>query len=563
MSPTRCGRCSPPAQRQRDGRRGDRVEIDAKRLQRQVPSARSGPSTIEYDTLIVAAGSSYSYFGHDELAAYAHEVKTLESAVTVRSQILRAFERAEWAPSARSRGRPDVRRRRRRADRRRDGRPDRRTRTSHASPATFATSTRTPCGCCCSTARTGSCARFPPSLSARGRRALERLGVTVMRQPDGGRRRRTTVSSSRTEATTDRRSRPTRVIWAAGVNASGLAGELGAPRRRRGRSQRTADGRADLTMPGHPEVIVLGDMVRVRGRKGEAQELPGVAPVAIQRDATRRQAGHQPPRRRSHRPFHYRDKGNLATIGRGSAVVDLHGAAQRPDRVARLARRPPLLPDRLPQPLPGVRAMVVQLLQRRPRLVPDRGPLTYSPGPTTRMRSEKGDSHRASPSRPPRQVGIAERTQARWSRLALWPACTIRTSTSPRTARPRHRAHRQFCPRGPARGSRIPARPDRRHVADAVDADVQAAIGAPPAEHVAHRMVGIVERQPPHADLAPAPDPRGPLERLEQPGAVQARQLGGAAIAGRAHWPVVAPAGSRRSGWHEQCTPPPASRNWL
>jgi NADH dehydrogenase len=117
---------------------------------------------------------------------------------------------------------------------------------------------------------------------------------------------------------------PTRtVIWAAGVRASGLASllgeEAGAEVDRAGR----VTVEADLTLPGHPEVVVLGDMVRVRDAQGDTTTFPGVAPVAIQqghyagRLIADRLAGKQTP------PFHYFDKGNLATIGRGRAVADL------------------------------------------------------------------------------------------------------------------------------------------------------------------------------------------------------------------------------------------------
>ena len=113
------------------------------------------------------------------------------------------------------------------------------------------------------------------------------------------------------------------VIWAAGVTASPLArmlGELaGADVDHVGRL--TVE--PDLTLPGHPEVLALGDMVRVRGSDGQAVSYPGVAPVAIQQGhyAARlirdRLAGRHAP------PFHYHDKGNVATIGRRAAVVDL------------------------------------------------------------------------------------------------------------------------------------------------------------------------------------------------------------------------------------------------
>lgn len=298
-------------------------DVDAKRVHISYPAGEVGPSTIEYDTLIVAAGSSYSYFGHDEFRHYAHEVKTLESAVTVRSQILRAFERAESGSDERER----------------------------AADLTFVVVGAGPTGVEMA-GQIGELAHqtlasefrridtaatrvllldgedrilrtFPPSLSAKAVAQLERLGVTVrvnqmVVDVDDRRVVVEDKTGNRSEIETHT------VVWAAGVTASGLAGALAA----------SVDGELDhsgrltveedLTLPGHPEVIVLGDMVRVRDGNGEARELPGVAPVAIQMGryvaklVSERLAG------RPHRPFHYFDKGNLATIGRNSAVADLH-----------------------------------------------------------------------------------------------------------------------------------------------------------------------------------------------------------------------------------------------
>jgi len=108
------------------------------------------------------------------------------------------------------------------------------------------------------------------------------------------------------------------------VMASSLAGELG----RLAGAEIDRAGRLtverDLTLAGHPEVIALGDMVRVRDAKGEAQTLPGVAPVAIQQGRYAGRLVHQRVSGKATPPFHYRDKGNLATIGRARAVADLH-----------------------------------------------------------------------------------------------------------------------------------------------------------------------------------------------------------------------------------------------
>ena len=114
------------------------------------------------------------------------------------------------------------------------------------------------------------------------------------------------------------------VIWAAGVRASTLAGELagaaGAEPDRAGR----VTVESDLTLQGHPEVVALGDMVRVRGADGEVQQLPGVAPVAIQQGRYAGRLIANRVRGRETPPFHYRNKGNLATIGRARAVADLN-----------------------------------------------------------------------------------------------------------------------------------------------------------------------------------------------------------------------------------------------
>jgi NADH dehydrogenase len=165
---------------------------------------------------------------------------------------------------------------------------------------------------------------FPEKLSAKAADALRSLGVTpltghavtgidaegVTVQADGG-------EPERIPART--------VIWAAGVTASGLAGLLA----RAAGVQTDRVGRLtvepDLTLPGHPEVIALGDMVRVRGRGGDVQNLPGLAPVAMQEGRYAARLVRHRLEGRPTKPFRYVDKGNLATIGRGRAVGDLKG----------------------------------------------------------------------------------------------------------------------------------------------------------------------------------------------------------------------------------------------
>jgi NADH dehydrogenase len=165
---------------------------------------------------------------------------------------------------------------------------------------------------------------FPPSLSAKAARSLGRLGVTVLlgRMVTGIDAEGVTIDHEDGEA----EHIPSRtVIWAAGVTASSLATRLGELTG----AERDAAGRvtveADLTLPGHPEVFALGDMVSVRGAGGEILSLPGVAPVAMQEG--RYAAGVVRARLESREtaPFHYHDKGNLATIGRAAAVADVRG----------------------------------------------------------------------------------------------------------------------------------------------------------------------------------------------------------------------------------------------
>ena len=282
----------------------------------------TAPATVPYDTLIVAAGSSYSYFGHEDWREYAAEVKTLESAIAVRAEILRAFEAAEMMDDPEARraeltfvvvgaGPTGVEMSGQIAELARDT-LRRNFRTIDAASA----------GVIMVDALDRVLTSFPESLSRKAQRSLEDLGVTVRLKRtvvgiDGE-----SVTISDPDGATERIPAKT-VIWAAGVTASALAGQLGklsgAEVDRAGRL--TVE--SDLTLPGHPEVIALGDMVRVRGEDGAPVTYPGVAPVAIQQG---RFAGKLVSHRlegRATSAFHYFDKGNLATIGRGHAVAQI------------------------------------------------------------------------------------------------------------------------------------------------------------------------------------------------------------------------------------------------
>jgi NADH dehydrogenase len=289
----------------------------------------SSPRTIGYGTLLVAGGSSYSYFGRERWRSLALEVKSLDSSLQVRGRILQAFEAAELEHDPKLQagwltfvvvgaGPTGVEIAGQIAELAR-----------HTLPAEFRHSDpRTGRVLLVETADRVLTA-LPPSLSERANRSLHQLGVTpvlshmvVDVQAD----------SVEIQAHNGTRTRiPTRtVIWAAGVKASPLASALGeacdAEIDRAGRL--LVD--PDLTLPGHPEVLAFGDMVRVRDpHTGQPHALPGIAPVAMQqgRYAGRLVAGRLAGRLagRSTPPFHYRNKGTLATIGRAHAVADING----------------------------------------------------------------------------------------------------------------------------------------------------------------------------------------------------------------------------------------------
>jgi NADH:ubiquinone reductase (H+-translocating) len=298
-------------------------DLDAREVVVQPPFEGAAPERVPYDTLIVAGGSAYSYFGHDEWREPAPEMKSLESALDVRRRILEAFEAAELEDD-----------------------PERR-----AAWLTFAVVGAGPTGVELA-GQIGELARdtlprdfreidprqgrvllieqadrvltaFPERLSHSAERALEQLGVTpmlghlVVGVDDDGVTLQGADGSRRVPART--------VIWAAGVQASSLAAALAAPTG----AELDRTGRVtvnpDLTLPGHPEVMALGDMVRVADAHGEGVQLPGVAPVAMQQGRYAARVVRDRLRGRTTPPFHYSDKGNLATIGRAKAVADIRG----------------------------------------------------------------------------------------------------------------------------------------------------------------------------------------------------------------------------------------------
>ena len=268
-----------------------------------------GGGRYPYDYLIVATGAGHAYFGHDEWAANAPALKTLDDATLIRRRILSAFERAEADAMA------------------------------TGAELTFAVVGGGPtgvelAGAIVELARRGlardfrhidpSMARvllieagqrilptFPEDLSAKAESQLQALGVEVLKG-----RAVTDISATSVTLAGGEPIQTACTFWAAGVAASPAAKWLGVEADRAGRV--LVD--SHLKCPGHPEILVIGDVAAVRREDGSP--VPGIAPAAKQmghyvaKAILADMSGRQTP------PFRYHDLGNLATIGRKAAVVD-------------------------------------------------------------------------------------------------------------------------------------------------------------------------------------------------------------------------------------------------
>jgi NADH dehydrogenase len=297
--------------------------FDLARQELTVEDPGSGERVVlSYDQLVVAGGSDYAYFGHEEWRSVALEVKSLDSALEVRGRILHAFEAAELKPDEQEgwltflvvgAGPTGVEMAGQIAELANDTLPHeyRAIDTRRGRVLLVEMGDRV-------------LSEFPDPLSARAAASLEQLGVTLMLG-------QTVVDVSADSVTVESHEGaqtriPTRtVVWAAGVTASPVAKQLadasGASVDRAGRL--TVE--PDLALPGHPEVLAVGDMVSVREPASQAPKtFPGLAPVAMQQG---RYAGRVIAARLSGRPapgpFRYRDKGTLATIGRDRAVAEV------------------------------------------------------------------------------------------------------------------------------------------------------------------------------------------------------------------------------------------------
>jgi NADH:quinone reductase (non-electrogenic) len=292
------------------------AEVTGFDLERRV--VRTPDAEIPYDYLIVAAGASHAYFGHDDWEPYAPGLKTIEDALEIRRRVLLAFELAERRAAA----------------------------GETATPLNFVVVGGGPTGVelagtlaeisrhalahefrSIDPSRTHILlieggprvlATYPEDLSRSAQEQLNHLGVEV--------RTSTTVTRIEPGAVYAGNTRlpATVAVWAAGVAASPLGKCLGVPIDRAGR----VFVQTDLSVPGHPEVFVIGDLAALKDERGKM--LPGVAPVAIQQGRfvaklVRKELESRPGSTSDFaaRPaFRYWDKGSLATIGRAAAVAE-------------------------------------------------------------------------------------------------------------------------------------------------------------------------------------------------------------------------------------------------
>ena len=261
-------------------------------------------SRVGYDYLVLATGAAHSYFGRDEWAPYAPGLKTLEDALEIRHRMLTAFERAEretdpvkraqWLTFVVIGGGPtgvelagqfaEIARHTLRGEFRRIDPHSARVVLVEAAERILTA--------------------YPPDLSKKAQLQLERLGVTtwVGRMVTGVDAEGVSLGSERISAST--------VVWAAGVAASPLARSLDVPLDRAGRVK----VEPDLSLPGHPEIFVIGDLAAVEG-------VPAIAPAAKQMGRLAAANIRKLIDGKTTVPFRYRDYGQLATIGRNSAVA--------------------------------------------------------------------------------------------------------------------------------------------------------------------------------------------------------------------------------------------------
>jgi NADH dehydrogenase len=288
------------------------VDVDARRI-------RCGDRWLEYDYLVLAAGMRNSWFGHDEWEADAPGLKTIDDALNIRRRVLLAFEKAEWCAN-----------------------PDERRKLltfvvvgggatgvelagalSEISRKTLLDDFRhiDPRDTRVILVEGGS--KLLPMLSGNlpdaARKALMKVGVEVRLGERVEKVDRDGVVVSSQSKLSDERIEAATVLWAAGVEAEPIGSQLGVPLDRSGR---VIVG-SDCSIPGHPEVMVLGDLAHfAHGLDGP---LAGVAPVAIQQGRCVAKNIRRDRQSMTRLPFKYFDKGSMATIGRRRAVAESMG----------------------------------------------------------------------------------------------------------------------------------------------------------------------------------------------------------------------------------------------
>jgi NADH:ubiquinone reductase (H+-translocating) len=291
------------------------VRVIMARVRAIDPEARRVYTTeinLTYDHLVLATGATHSYFGHDDWAPFAPGLKHIADATEIRRRFLLAFERAEVVEDEAERARPltfvivgggatgvemagaiaEVARRTLRHDFRRIDPRTSRIFLIEAGPRLLPT--------------------FPETLSNYATRSLQSMGVEVElnRKVIGCDAQGVALDGGRIEAAT--------VVWAAGVVASPAAQWIGAEVDRAGRIKVNAD----MTVPGRPEIFAIGDTASVTDPEG--RPVPGVAPAAKQMGSyVGRVIARRVQDRPAPAPFAYHHLGDLATIGRKSAVVKL------------------------------------------------------------------------------------------------------------------------------------------------------------------------------------------------------------------------------------------------
>ncbi len=290
-------------------------EIDAARgvvlVRESGPDNEDDPHEIPFDYLVIATGARHSYFGHDEWEPIAPGLKSIADATEIRQRFLLAFERAEMAQTDEERRAaltfviigagptgcelagtlPEIARRALRSDFRNFDTRDARVILIEALPRILSA--------------------FPENLAEKAKQDLERLGVEIRVGAPVAKLEEGCVYLKNGDTI------PTEtIIWGAGNAASPIVKSLGVPLDKAGR----VIVEPDLSVPGHANIFVAGDLAAVKNKDGSP--VPAVAPAAMQMgDQVAKNITHSLYREGTE-PFHYWNKGNLAVIGRGKAIAD-------------------------------------------------------------------------------------------------------------------------------------------------------------------------------------------------------------------------------------------------